>query len=175
MTRREDAGVDMVPLADALSMMVPFAMAELAHLTPGQLSARASRAAVAVGTHGDSLQFYSEASASGRTLKGGALAVGGLAQGIAAAELLAPGAGRELLDKLAPPEPRRLPCRTPVDDGPWWAPLAELERLMGIEPPAAREPAARPPVREQEPARLDPRPVVTIELPLFDLETEVAS
>ncbi len=165
--------VDVVPLVDALNMMVPFAMAEMRHLTPGQLAARASRAAVAVGTHGDSLQFYSEARASGQRLKGAALGVAGLADGIAAAELLHPGSGRAILNRLAPPKARPVSRPSPVDDGPWWGPLAELERLLGIDPPATQEPAA--PVAVDIPPLPAPRPVVTINLPLFALETEVAS
>lgn len=92
----------MAVLRDALICIVPFHMAELAarRLPPRNLTAIASRAGKTFSHLGDALMFSSKD--SGRTLSSEAHAINALAEGIAAAELLQPGAGAQILDRIAP-------------------------------------------------------------------------
>ncbi|MFB4265371.1 hypothetical protein [Nonomuraea sp. GTA35] len=88
-------------LRDALTCIVPFHMAELhaRRLTPQNLEAIASRAGKTFSHLGDALMFASKD--SGRTLSSEAQAINALAEGIAAAELLQPGEGSRILDRIA--------------------------------------------------------------------------
>ena len=165
MTRRDEPA-DMAPLADALEMMLPFAMAESRGCTPAQLETRASRAATALGTYGDSLQYGGRETR--QKLSPAALAVGALAEGVAAAELLSPGGGRELLRKLNPQGVglARRPVR--VDDGrKWWEPLAELEALLGIDPPQPSTGGAPAVAVGDEQSAAPRRTIETVSLPLL--------
>jgi len=92
----------MAVLKDALVCIVPFHMAELhaRGLTPQNLAAIASRAGKTFSHLGDALMFPSKD--SGRTLSSEARAINALAEGIAAAELLKPGEGVRILDRIAP-------------------------------------------------------------------------
>lgn len=92
----------MAVLKDALVCIVPFHMAELhaRGLTPQNLAAIASRAGKTFSHLGDALMFSSKDSA--RTFSSEAQAINALAEGIAAAELLQPGEGARILDRLHP-------------------------------------------------------------------------
>lgn len=93
---------DMAILRAALESVVPFHMAKLGgrRFTPGNLMAIASRAGKEFSHLGDALMFPSKD--SGRTLSAEAHAINALAEAIAAAELLQPGEGARILDRLAP-------------------------------------------------------------------------